>query len=529
MSRPAVSWFAIALTNASLVVSLSGCRASSATTEASHAEKPVEAQPAQPMAEAPAAPAEAVTMVEDRTVTERWFPTGDAATSVVLLRQTVPSEIRLDRENEGLLEVVNLTGSPLPGVSVIAVASTNLEMLGSTPQPMPNQGGPTVWMLGDLPAKGSSSIAMRMKPLAEGPVSTVYAVNYASLLSASGTAVKPVLELAKTASPVVCGTCVDVVLNYTVRNSGTGTARSVLVKDRLPSGIQTLDGATEVALDAGDLTGGAERTFEVRARAVEIGTFASAASAADRTGLVANSESTETIVKEPSLEVTTEQKKRVFVGRDVTYRFQIFNPCDCDIPGAVVRAAIPAGTTLLSSTPEGTVEGDAVVWNVGAVPAGKSMEFRLKLRPTGDTVAPFKATVAAACIADASGETAAEMATVANTTFSVRDSDPVEIGSETTFTVEVTNDGSGADRAVAIVADLPASLEFVSGTGPTAVTAEGSRITIVPLAELAAGGKAQWTIVVKATAVEDARSRWELSCERLKTPVVRTESTNIYE
>lgn len=525
MSRPVASWTAILLASATTILPLNACR----TAKPAPAEPA--AEPAPVVEQAPVAPAaaEQVHPGKDMTVVQNWFPTGDATTSVILLRQAFPTELRIDQDNEGSIEVANLTKTDLKGVSVVAVSADNIQFAGSTPEPMMQEGRP-IWLIGDLSAGETRTIKVRTRAVSAGPVSSILAVNFANILPVAGEAVQPKLELAKSATPVACGTCSDIKLTYAVRNTGTGTARGVVVKDTLPAGISNVDGGQDVSLDAGDLVAGAERSFEVVAKVSGAGTFGSAASAADTTGLTATSELVATVVKEPYLDVQNETKAMVFAGRDATYRFRVTNPCECDIPGAAIRAGIPADTTYLSSSPEGAVSGDVITWDIGIIPPGKTMEFVLKVRPSGATIPPVKAMVTSSCVPETVAEsTAVDVKTVAVSSLSVRDSDPVEVGSETSFVVEIANDGTGSDRNVVVVAELPESMEFVSGSGDTEVRADGRMITCAPLAELRNGSKATWTIKVKAvSAAKDARSKWRFTSEQYPEAVTREESTNLY-
>jgi uncharacterized repeat protein (TIGR01451 family) len=106
--------------------------------------------------------------------------------------------------------------------------------------------------------------------------------------------------------------------------------------------------------------------------------------------------------------------------------------------------------------------------------------------------------------------------------------DPIEVGDETTFVLMVTNQGSSDDTNVKIVGTLPPTFEFISGSGATPVTASGQTVSISPVGKLAPGANAQWRIVVKAKGVADARSRWELTSDQFKSPIIETESSNLY-
>lgn len=527
MSRANDRWISLILLPAVAISPLTACRTG----------EPKTATAVAPVAESTAVPAEPVEVSpgsvspgEDMTVVQNWFPTGDAATSVVLLRQTFPSELRVDRDNDGTIEVVNLSSADLKGVTVHAVSAENLQLASSSPEHSLADGGRPVWMIGDLAPGQTRTIRIKTRAEAPGSVSGVLGVSFASLLSVAGTAVQPILEVTKSATPVACGTCNDIKLTYAVRNAGTGTARGVVVRDTLPMGVSGSDGGQNVTLDAGDLVAGAERSFDVVARVAGAGTFGSAASASDVSGLAATSEVASTVVKEPYLEVLNETKAMVFAGRDATYRFTVRNPCECAIPGSMIRAGIPAGTTYLSSSPEGKMDGDTITWDIGAIPAGEAMEFVLKVRPSGAIIPPVRAAVTSSCVPETVAEsTAVEVKTVAVSSLSVRDSDPVEVGTETAFVIEVVNEGTGSDRNVVVVGELPESMEFVSGSGETAVRAEGRLITCSPLATLGSGSKGTWTIKVRAIAAQrDARTRWRFTSEQYPEAVTREESTNLY-
>ena len=347
-----------------------------------------------------------------RVVTERWFPTGDQATSVLVLRQSMPGEMRVDRENEYTFEVVNRSAHTLPGVSIAAMSFENLEFLGSSPAPTLRQGGQPIWMIGDLLPRESRTITVRARPIDSGTVTTVLSASFSSLLTASVEAVEPRLDLVKTATSTACGSCTDIELDYSVRNVGTGTARGVVVKDLLPEGLRTLDGSREISLDAGDLAGGSGRNFTVVVRADRGGSFASAASATDRNGLVARSAPAGTVVEEPSLSILAVPSHRVVEGSLVTHRFEVANSGPCEVRGAVIRVAIPAGFRLVTASPDASVEPGGVRWNPEAVRPGESIELSLTLRGGGPETTAITAEVEAACLGARAARTEVEVVTV---------------------------------------------------------------------------------------------------------------------
>jgi uncharacterized repeat protein (TIGR01451 family) len=354
-------------------------------------------------------------------------------------------------------------------------------------------------------------------------------VSFANILCASSTVVQPSLVLEKRATPEACGTCEEIKLTYVVRNAGTGTAERVVIRDALPAGLLANDGRSTIEIDAGDLAAGVEKTFNVSANAEKRGRYSSSASATSAAGLSARSADPATIVKQPVFAFSCDANNRVFLGRDLDYRITVRNIGDCAAHNAIIRAELPGGANYLSADNSGVLEGRNAVWNIANLPAGQATTVTMRIRPAGVGVARVEATAMSPCAATVSTTCATEVVGVPAILLEIVDTvDPIEVGDETTFVLMVTNQGSSDDTNVKIVGTLPPTFEFISGSGATPVTASGQTVSISPVGKLAPGANAQWRIVVKAKGVADARSRWELTSDQFKSPIIETESSNLY-
>ena len=460
---------------------------------------------------------------------ERYFPTGDQSTSAILLRQLSPSEVRVGQEYDGTIEVVNLTDVDLQNVTVNLENLSNVHLLSANPQ-WTRSNGEVSWMLPELPASSTQSIKFRAKANAAGAATNCLSVSYSNRLCASTSVVEPALQLTKTATPEVCGTCADITLTYAVRNSGTGIAENVMLKDTLPAGMSTRDGRTIIELKAGSLAAGVEKIYNINAIASKRGSFASPAYATSDSGISAKSAEPTTVVRQPAFAFSCDANNRVFLGHDLDYRITVRNIGDCAATDVLVKAPVPSGCNFLSADSSGRLEGGSVSWRFDTLPAGKAATVVMSLHPSSVGTAKTTATASAACVAAASTECTTDIAGIPAILLEVVDTiDPVEVGGETTFIVTATNQGSSPDANVKVVATLPAAMEFVSGSGATLVNAVGQTVTMSPVAALAPGAKAEWRVVVKAKSVQDARTRWEMTSEQFRTPVIETESTNLYE
>lgn len=460
---------------------------------------------------------------------ERYFPTGDRTTSSVLLRQFSPSEIRVGQEYDSTIEVVNLTNGTLRNVSVNLESLANTQYISATPAATRSESGDLSWLIADIPAAGMREIKLRAKAVAPGVASNCLTVGFANMLCASSTVVQPSLVLEKRATPEVCGTCEQIKFTYLVKNAGTGTAEGVMIKDALPTGLTTADGKSTVEISAGDLAEGAEKSFNIAVQASKRGRYSSSATATSTAGLSTRSSDPATVVKQPVFAFSCDANNRVFLGRDLDYRITVRNIGDCAATGTTIKALVPPGASYLSADNSGRLEGGYAVWNMTSLNAGQAVTVTMRVRPSSVGLARVDATASAACAAPVTTNCATEVVGVPAILLEVVDAvDPISVGSETTFIVTATNQGSSDDTNVKVVATLPAAMEFVSGSGATPVTVSGQTVTMSPVAKLAPGAKAEWRIVVKAKSAADARSRWEMTSDQFKAPIIETESSNLY-
>ena len=464
------------------------------------------------------------------TCSELAFPTGERSTSQILVCQSSPREVRVGQETEYFIDVTNLTGAGLQNVAVNMDNMSNAHIVSSWPEAVRASNGSAQWIIADLPARSTKTITVRARPTAAGTASGCITAGYANALCTVTPVVAPALNLSKSATPEVCGQCDEIQLTYVVRNPGTGKADDVTVTDTLPAGLTTAEGGRTVEFRVGDLDSGAERTFTVNAKASKSGTYASSASAQTASGISVRSADVGTVVKQPALVFSCDANNHALLGRDLPYRITVRNTGACDAADASIVAQVPAGTAFVSADGGGRFDGANVTWSMPSLPPGKSTTVTMKLHPATAGVAKVKATASARCVPATTTECQTEVTGIPAILLEVVDTiDPVAVGSETTFTVVVTNQGSSTDSNVRVVGTLPDAMQFVSGSGATSVSSVGKTITIAPLVSLAPGARAEWRITVKASSVADARSRWEMTSDQFKNPITETESTNLYE
>jgi len=106
--------------------------------------------------------------------------------------------------------------------------------------------------------------------------------------------------------------------------------------------------------------------------------------------------------------------------------------------------------------------------------------------------------------------------------------DPLLVGQQTTYVIQITNQGTASDTNVTLDVVLPAELKVVSASGDTQGTISGNNVKFAPYATLQAKQIIEFRVVAEAVAEGDARFRAEMNSDLLRTPVPEVESTQVY-
>lgn len=463
------------------------------------------------------------------TATGLAFPTGDTATSAVLLHQVMPNEVRLNKPFAAEFHVTNITAGDLENVIVILENSSNLTIDSSTPAGIPQAGG-MAWSVGSLASCETKVIKVTARSSQVGTASNCLTVTYSNVLCAGTQVVNPAITLTKTATPEAL-LCDNINLTFTVTNTGSGVAEGVTITDPLPQGMEGLDGKRELTLNVGDLAAGESKTLTVPVKATRAGRYSNTATASAQPDLTAKSETTTTVVTAPVLTITPTCEDFEYIGRNVDFQFTVRNTGDGVCANTTVTATIPAGTTFSKASEGGTASGSTVTWSLGTLNPGESRNISYIAVP-GPNVNSVSSTATASCVcADAVTATCTtEVRGIPAILLEVVDvDDPVEVNTETTYVITVTNQGSAEDQDIRVTVNLPPELTYVSSTGPTQGTVSGQRITFAPLATLAPKARAEWRVQVRANAAADIRSAFEMTSKQFPSPVRETEATNLYD
>ncbi|MCK6461032.1 MAG: DUF11 domain-containing protein [Planctomycetes bacterium] len=416
------------------------------------AEPVVVAEPAPRAQPAPRAVETTVRPSDGLYWTERAYPTGDKATSVVVLESGTPGEVSVGVPYDYILRVRNISTMNLENVVVVDKPRGNFALRSSVPQTQ--DGKELRWEIGSLRPNEAKEIKISGTAIGEGQVVHCAEVDWRSLFCSTTQVVKPGLAITKTATAATL-VCDPITYTVTVANTGTGTTRNIVIDDRLPDGVETLDGKTSVRFTLPSLEPGQSKNFTWKAKAKRTGKFAGVATAKADGDLTAQSGEVETTVTRPVLVFERQGTKQTYKGKPITYDMIVKNTGDGEARDVVVSAEIPTGAKYLEASPGSVMEGSVVRWKFGTMQPGTMRTFAVKISYAEAAIVHASATASAYCAESVTVETDTQVTGVPAILLEVVDlTDPVEVGGSTTYVITATNQGSAPGTNIRIVVML---------------------------------------------------------------------------
>jgi uncharacterized repeat protein (TIGR01451 family) len=445
----------------------------------------------------------------------------------VKLEKIVPEFVYLNNEFTYRIEATNVGTAALQNVVVTDTIAPNVKVISTDPQAKIAD-NTAKWAIGSLNA-GEKKV-MTVKGVATGPatISGCAAVTYDKSLCAEIKVLEPKV-VAVVAAPKEVLLCDDIPVEYTVTNSGNAEICAATLAAVVPAGIKPADSAQKTSFEMPRILPGKSQKVTMVAKAMKPGQYTFGGNLEADGGIKAQANTVTVNVVNCDLKVETSAPDMRYIGRSAKIDVKVTNAgTGVARDTAVVTTA--KGGVLGGASDGGVVAGDKVTWKVGALKPGESRSMSVNLSSAAVSEASIASAASAYCCPAVTATAQTKFAGISAILLEVIDvSDPIEIGAEETYVITVTNQGSAADKNIKVICKLDGNMQYVSSSGPTAGSAREGAVEFAPLASLAAGQKATWKVVVKATAAADARFYTQLNSDMLTSIVSETESTHFYK
>lgn len=382
--------------------------------------------------------------------------------------------------------------------------------------------GDLVWKLGSLSAAQVVKIKIWFKTENLLTPSSLATVTVAPRLSASVCVGKPLLQLEKT-GPEIATLGTEVAYNLVIRNIGSAVARGVVVSNAVPAGMSHPSGKSELIFDLGDLAPGQTKPITITLKANQRGKVCHVASVTS-TNTPKVSKEVCTLILVPGLKVEKSGPKEQIIGRNADYEIVVANTGDTILQNLTLRDVTPEECSIVAA-PGAIIAGNQATWTIVELKPGAKKTEAIKLTAKNAGASCNTVTASSSGISD-SAKACTLWKGVPAVTFELTDTpDPIQIGESTTYTIKVINQGSADIHNLNVTAAFDELLLPISSPQGTVA---GQRVMFPVVASLNARQSLTYTILVKGAGVGDSRSKVELSCDELKSLVIREESTAIY-
>jgi uncharacterized repeat protein (TIGR01451 family) len=459
-------------------------------------------------------------------------PAPPRATPNVVLEAVVPDAVPLGKDVSYEIVVKNTGPTAVTGVKVEEELPRGARYLGGEPlaEVTPSALG---WSLGELAAGAEKHLKVNVKPAGEGDYHTSPRVTFTAAAGNTIKVTRPKL-VASVTGPEAVLINDEAAFVIQVKNEGTGPAHKVKIHVALPAGLkhpQQRDGSP-VEAELPTLAAGETKSVTLKTKALEAGPQACELTViADACGAV--TAKAVTTVQKPMLEARLVSPGKAMVRGEPTFTLEVANPGNAPTPNVQAAVSFPEGLEFVSASDGGNYEpgGRTITWNLGAQPAGGKKPLTFKLRTGVHGKLEVRAVAASSAKTgdkplDARSTAMLEVEGVAAIGFEVVNVDnPAEVGKEVTYEVRILNQGTRPLTNIKLAAVLSEGLTVVGVTGPAKHALSGQTVGFEPVPRLAVKADVVIRLKARGTTAGDLRCKVQLSCDQLKQPVFKEEST----
>lgn len=457
----------------------------------------------------------------------------DPPTPVVSLRVRVPASSSPGAEIEYRICVENVSRAEAHHVTVRNPLPANARFVRATPQPT-TPAPELSWELGTLVPCACREIVLVLAPTGTADITNCARVSFEHGQCVSTRIARGGGLSIRKSGPTQAALGEVLTFQIAVTNQGPGPLANVYVIAKLADGLAHASGRNTLAWSLGTLQPGQGEQMQYQVTATKAGRPCNHAAVSADGGAFAETERCVVVGGQPAVAPGTLSLVKLgpaqrFINRPATYQITVTNTGTGALNNVIVTDFLPAGTNVVSVSDAGRQTGAQVQWLIGALPAGarRTVQVAIQAQQTGTMVNRATATADGGVNVQAEAKTVVEGATGLTFDIDVKDN-PVDVGAQTTFIVNVLNQGMAPATKVQVALTLPENVQYLSAKGPTNARQEGRQVIFEPRDALQPRAETRYEVNVKALREGEAKVRAELRAEQLgDKPVIREQSMTI--
>lgn len=448
--------------------------------------------------------------------------------AVLSIHKIPPKQVRVGEPATFQVKIRNNGSVAAARVIIRDQVPKGTRLVSSEPQAKAEAGGGIYWEIGELSPNQDVTVSMQVIPEQEGLIGSVAVVSFETMASAQVEARRPMLEITHTAEKeVLVGETVR--FSIAIDNPGSGTARDVKIEEDVPEGLSHSRGP-RLEYKVGDIPAAGQRRLELSLKAAKPGIVTNIIRARGANGLIAE-HTVQLKVIAPELKVRIEGPSTRYLERPATYTVILENPGTAKAENINLALQLPGGLKFVSTDGQGRFDSSTnnIRWLLQRLEPGRYASVKLTVKPLQKGQFNLDAVATANRGLRDNEEHPLKVEGIAALLFEVADQvDPIEVGGVTTYSIQVTNQGTEDASDVRFVAQLPPGMSAVLPTGRSNYQIQGNQIHFEPIARLAAKEKSAYTVQVKGMQAGDQRFKVRMTSADMTSPVIEEESTRVY-
>ncbi|MBI4833715.1 MAG: DUF11 domain-containing protein [Planctomycetes bacterium] len=330
----------------------------------------------------------------------------------------------------------------------------------------------------------------------------------------------------------------------TVVNTGKSIVKDVVLLDKIPAGMKYNDitGGTVLRWDLGDLLPDETRKITYMLGTIGTGIFTSQAE------LYINREFKYQLcftikVVAPELKLSIGGERICYLNKAISYTITINNNGDGSAKEIQIVYTVPDFLEYIESSPRGVFNPKkddfpaSVTWRLDNIAPKAKTELFLKLRGKnlGRVVNSVKLSSFSSeppTIASLEATASLIISPVPEMKISQYDTDdPLNVGYQTTYVIEMRNEGTSAFTNIILKSKIPPEMEFSNADGPSGYKLDNitGEVVFETIPILAVGDKLVYKITCKAIKAGLARHVATVIYDQFRASFTDEEETNCYE
>lgn len=441
------------------------------------------------------------------------------------IEKIAPQQATLGEPMVYSIVVKNVGGVEAQQVIVEDRIPKGTEMTGSAPKGEIFE-KKLIWRLGTLKPNEEKKISIRVIPHQEGPIGSVARVSFATEVAAEIVVAAPQLSFnVKAPRQARMGETIE--LTFLLKNTGSGAANNVSVRDLVPAGLKH-EASADIECPIGKLAPNESREISLSVVAVKPGRAVNRAILTGDAGISQELESVIEVIGE-QLVLTRSGQNKIYVDRPTVFTNNVKNDGNADVKQVRIAEIVPAGMEFVEASDGGRFDPvqKAIFWDLGVLPAGAETVVSSKLvaRTPGTQQAKVTATGPAGSSAavksevDVVGRPELQIETVSRTGV-------VAVGDRLTSKIQLKNHGSAPAKNVSLSIRLPRELKLLEVRG-SQYTIRDNVLTFDTVGSISPKELVGIELVMEAVAEADAQMNLEITADHLTKPARRSETVQI--